>query len=181
MDVLAWMGALGGLGGMLGGVCGVLALVRQKEERERQQTEWARRDKEWEHWEKEREEAQYERERKASIAHLPPELRPILLDIVVPVETLTYGPQNQAWTAENIEPLRSRIDPLVTLVLDVGHEDGGTLNTIHRGLRTIHAYAETEHQSPGRVAHGVHVQMEEAKKVLECSKELLRKLGHPQN
>lgn len=115
MEALAWIGAVGGLLGGLGGLAGALAFLDNRKEKTKRQR----------------------------LALLPPELRPLLIEIIDALGKLERSPRDLDWIEANIEPLRERLEPLQGVVGTIAdlNQFGGTGTLLSASLRGVYAAA----------------------------------------
>jgi hypothetical protein len=101
-------GAIGSVIGGIGGLAGFLALFMQRNDT---------------------------KARKSS--HLPPELRPLLLEIAVVCGQVQSKPRDREWVEKYVTPLVDRYSPLADLVIVANKNDGGTFALLEANLNAV--------------------------------------------
>lgn len=140
-------GAIGSVIGGIGGLAGFLALFMQRNDAKARKR----------------------------VAHLPPELRPLLLEIAAVCGQVQSRPRDREWVEEHVTPLVERYRPLADLVIAANKNDGGTFALLGANLEAVCVYTASEYQSPAEVAHYATKQTNSARGAIETAHTLLRK------
>lgn len=153
MDVLEAIGAVGGLIGSVGGLAGLFAYRDQRAERRRRE----------------------------ATAHLPPELRPLLIDLVETLGQVERSPRSREWTEQHVEPQRARLEPLmaITGTADDLRRSNGRLTLLHATLHGVRscAFDGALEKPPANIATDAVEQRRLATEGIATARGLLREMA----
>jgi hypothetical protein len=74
-------------------------------------------------------------------AHLPPELRAVLIEVMVVARQVATAPRDRAWTNEHVNPLVKTLAPLSGMVMAVDRNDGLLVQLIRIQLQNVESTA----------------------------------------
>src|ERR1700752_5177423 len=117
-----------------------------------------------------------DRKAREKVAHLPPELRPVLIGIAAMAAKVKNGPRDSEWVEEHVAPLIESYQPLSEIAISAGRNDGGSFALLHAQLVTIRTFVPREGRGPAELAHSARQQTDAAAEAEVLAQALLRKL-----